>query len=466
MSESKALASSFRDPAGFVFQRDGLLYRQINHSYAEHYDFLISSGLYDVLVGEGLLVRHDEGAEPQTQDAYKTIQPEQIPYISYPYEWSFSQFKAAALLTLRVQQRALAHGMSLKDASAYNVQFIGARPVFIDTLSFEKTREGEPWVAYKQFCEHFLNPLALMSRVDVRLRRLSMSFIDGLPLDMVSAVLPRSTYLTYSLLAHIHLHAASQKRHADDGLSGPVAKPRKMSPAMLSALIASLEKAVSKCRLTVSSTEWGDYYHDTNYTSEAMSEKEKLVLELVTTHCKDVGILHDFGANTGRFSQLLAKEARYVVSHDIDELAVDRHHTALQSHEYGDRILPLLVDLTNPAPAIGWNLSERLSFTQRVRADLALSLALIHHLAISNNTPLGEVARFFAEIARCLVIEFVPKEDSQVQRLLASREDVFPDYHLDGFETAFSAYFEIVDRRPIEGTKRVLYFMTGRADSS
>ena len=143
------------------------------------------------------------------------MQPEIIPFISYAYEWSFSQLQDAALATLAIEKKALEHGMSLKDASAYNIQFRGSRPVLIDTLSFERYREGEPWVAYRQFCQHFLAPLALMSHTDVRLGQLLRVYIDGVPLDLASRLLPGKTKLSLGLATHIHLHAQAQRKYAD-----------------------------------------------------------------------------------------------------------------------------------------------------------------------------------------------------------------------------------------------------------
>jgi len=211
------LASSFRDPSGFVFYRNGMLYRQINTAYKANYDHLMDSGLYRVLVDARLLVSHEEVAVTglSADQAYKTIKPELITFISYPYEWSFSQLKDTALTTLEVQRKAMDFGMSLKDCSAYNIQFKQGRPILIDTLSFEKYRERQPWVAYRQFCQHFLAPLALMSYKDIRLNQLLRVYVDGAPLDLASSLLPLRTHFMFSLLAHIHLHARSQKRYAD-----------------------------------------------------------------------------------------------------------------------------------------------------------------------------------------------------------------------------------------------------------
>jgi hypothetical protein len=206
MSKLSVLPGSFRDPSGFLFELDGILYRQINESYLRDYEHLMESGLYQSLVKDELLIPHAECdlSIARSDHAVRVIRPEAVPYISYPYEWSFSEIKDAALLTLRVQLIALKHGMILKDASAYNVQFLRGRPVFIDTLSFERYSDG-PWVAYKQFCQHFFGPLCLCSYTDQRLSQLYRIYIDGPPLDLVSKLLPAKTWLRYSIFAHIHI---------------------------------------------------------------------------------------------------------------------------------------------------------------------------------------------------------------------------------------------------------------------
>ena len=461
MTEAKHHAS-FRDPSGFLFVRDGTLFRQINLSYAQDYDRLQQSGLYQNLVSADLLVAHEEVDTPGlTQDAYRVIQPERIPYVSYPYEWSFSQLKEAALLTLDLMERAIEHGMILKDASAFNVQFVGSRPVFIDSLSFEIYEEGAPWVAYRQFCQHFLAPLALGAHTDVRLQHLLKAYLDGLPLDLASVLLPWRTRFRYSLLAHIHLHAKSQAKYQDAASDGRKPKAPRMTKRMLEGLISSLRGAVNKLVLPNMKTEWGDYYSDTNYSSDAMAEKEKVVAELLDQHADRSRYVHDIGANTGRFSRL-AMHFDYVVAHDVDPLAVERHYQTVRKAGVSN-VLPLLLDMTNPAPGLGWGLSERMSFPERVSGGVVMALAVIHHLAISNNVPLREVSRAFADLAAELLIEFVPKTDSQVQRLLFTREDIFPEYSVDGFESAFANDFETLQKVPIEGSERILYFMRRRS---
>lgn len=451
--------ASFRDPAGVVYRRGGVLYRRVNESAQHDYGALMASGLYQQLTSRRWLVAHEE-VETAPGD-WRTLRPDAIPYVSYPYEWCFSQLQDAALLTLDVLSASLARGMTLKDASAYNVQFVGSRPVFIDTLSFERYRENEPWVAYRQFCEHFLAPLALMAHTDVRLRRLLGDFIDGVPLDLASRLLPLRTWLHPGLATHVHLHARSQQRYRDQGRDGrAVARPT-LQKHLLVAMIDGLRRTVLGCRMRERATEWGEYYSDVNYSPEAMGAKERLVADFVAALAPTGGLVHDLGANVGRFSRILSGPQRYVVAHDVDELAVERHYRANRSDQV-DSVLPLLLDLTNPSPSLGWASAERASAIHRMAGHTVVALALIHHLAISNNVPLPQLAEFFGRVADRLVIEFVPKEDSQVRRLLATRVDVFPAYHTAGFEEAFAVCFDIERREPVPGTDRMLYAMRYR----
>ena len=452
---------SFRDPSGFVFERTGVLYRQVNAAYRPHFERLVDSGLLESLQRDNLLIGHDEVEAAIGEDgAYKVLRPLRVPFVSYPFEWCFSQLKDAALLTLDVQVRALSAGMSLKDASAYNVQFVGGRPVLIDTLSFEQHEDGRPWVAYKQFCQHFLAPLLLMARRDVRLSQLFRVFMDGVPLDLASPLLPRASWLNPTALMHVHLHAKAQSKYSDTVGAGK-AKSARISSNSLRALVESLRRSVAGLDWTPAGTEWGDYYSDTNYTDAAAAEKARLV----TAFHERVrpNTVWDLGANTGRFSRLASTRGVNTVAFDLDAAAVEKNYRDVVAtgnrHE-----LPLVLDLTNPSPAFGWAGRERQSLTERGPADLVQVLAVIHHLAISNNVPLARIAGYLASLARTLVIEFVPKSDSQVQRLLSSRPDIFPQYDREGFEQSFGQYFIVDAAEPVSGTERILYLMRRRVD--
>lgn len=455
MSLSK-VSSSFRDPSGFVFWNDGILSRKVNHCYKEQYQHLMSSGLYDILVKKKLLVSHKEVKNSAflNDDVVAVLQPDVIQFISYPYEWSFSQLKDAALLTLEIQKIALNYGMILKDASAYNVQFKEGKPVFIDTLSFDLYEKGEAWKAYKQFCQHFLAPLALMSHCDVRLNQLYRSFIDGVPLDMASSMLPLKTRMRPSLLLHIHLHSKAQRRYEDSEIKKGEHK-KLMSQNAILGLIDSLKGGIEKLRWRAEGTEWVDYYDGDSYTKDGFEYKKKIVSEfLKLTEAK---VVWDLGANDGVFSRIASQQA-FVLSWDIDPACVDNNYRLVKERNEKN-LLPLILDLTNPSGGIGWGGAERYSLAQRGPADCIMALALVHHLAISNNVPFSLIAKYFSTLCNWLIIEFVPKDDKKVQKLLATREDVFPDYTLEGFEKDFGVFFEIYSQEKINDSKRSIYLM-------
>lgn len=462
MTNNQHLAGSFRDPSGFLFRREGVLYRQVNDFGRDDYVRLMDSGLYQELVEANLLIPHQEASiePPLPSLAYKVIQPQAVPFISYPYEWSFSQLKDAALTTLAIQKRAFAVGLCLKDCSAYNVQFHRGRPILIDTLSFEAYRAGEPWAAYRQFCQHFLAPLALMAYRDVRLSQLLRVYIDGVPLDLASCLLPLRSFLKWPLLLHIYLHARTQRRYADQ-MVDKTATTRRMSRTGFQGLIDSLESGLHKLRWKPAGTEWADYYAIHNYTPAGIEHKKQTVETFLDrVQPRDVW---DLGANVGLFSRLSSSRNVPTLAFDVDPGAVEQNYLACVA-EGETNLLPLVLDLTNPSPGIGWHHQERMSLLERGPADTVMALALVHHLAIGNNVPLEQLAAFLSQLGRWLIIEFVPKSDSQVQRLLATRDDIFPDYTPAGFERACAEYFDICATERIQDSERCLYLMKRRAD--
>lgn len=461
MQESGRLAASFRDPSGFVYRdAQGTLLRQVNAVYGPHYDQLLESGLYAHLVKEGLLVPHEEVALDRalTTEAVKVLAPEALPFISYPYEWCFGQLRDAALLTLQIQLIALEHGMSLKDASAYNIQFRGARSIFIDTLSFEPHVEGKPWVAYGQFCRHFLAPLALMHYGEPGVARLLRGYIDGIPLPLAARALPWRSKLKPGLLLHLHLLARAERAQLGKKDSSSAAATAKVSRQGLLGILDNLKSTIRGLGARSDKTTWGDYYDHTNYSEAGAKAKETLVRDYLAR--VSLGTVWDLGANTGVYSALAAEAGAATVAMDLDYGAVEALYQREKSSPRG--VLPLVMDLSNPSPALGWAHEERASLLQRGPADCAMALALIHHLCIGNNVPLGQAAAFFALTCRHLIVEFVPKEDSMVVRMLSSREDVFPDYDQAHFEAAFGAYFTVLAQSPVEDTRRTLYLMRAR----
>ena len=455
---NKTVPSSFRDPSGFLFYKDSSIYRQVNKLYKDDYDHLMKSGLYNKLVESQLLIPHREVniQGPDPGKAYKVIEPEPIPFISYPYEWCFSQLKDAALATFKIERTAMDYEMTLKDSSAYNIQFKNGNPILIDTLSFKKYTKGETWIAYRQACQHFIAPLALMAYRDIRLNQLFRIYLDGIPLDLASALLPSSTGFKASLLSHIHLHSKSQKHFADRKVK---VGTHKISRLSFLALIDSLESTVKRMKWQPEGTEWADYYQDTNYSAEAFEYKKEIINKLLgETSTKK---LWDLGANDGFFSRIASSQGIYTISFDIDPAAVEKNY--LRSIKNSEtNILPLILDLTNPSPSIGWENKERTSLIKRGPVDTVLALALIHHLTITNNLPIVKIAEFFSFICSYLIIEFVPKDDSQIQRMLSTREDIFPDYSKEAFEKEFKKYFILKQIEKIKDSKRILYLMKKR----
>jgi SAM-dependent methyltransferase len=433
--------------------------RQIQSSFASAWEAFEESGLAGRLIERGLLLPWEDAPLSAAADAsaWRVIRPEPVGFISYPYEWTFGQLRDAALVTLDAQLEAVDAGMTLRDASAYNVQFRGVRPVLMDSLSFEPLEPDAPWVAYRQCCEHFLAPLALMAHRDVRLADLLRANLEGIPLDLASRLLGGSSRLRLGLASHLHLHARAQRQHAGGGDGG--GRQVRLPRSRLRALVESLRATIAGLSWEPAGTEWADYAENTSYDEAATASKERLVERLLDAAIGQV--VWDLGANTGRYSAIAAGLGRRVLAFDIDPAAAERHYRALRRDGRTDTT-PLVMDLADPSPSLGWANRERRSLAERSDADVLLALALVHHLAIGRNVPLPMIADELARYGAGLVIEWVPKPDPMVQRLLASRRDIFPDYTLDGFRAAFAERWEIQEEAPIEHSSRVLFRMRRR----
>jgi ribosomal protein L11 methylase PrmA len=460
--EPGADPASFRDPAGFIYRRDGILHRQVQAAGAADWRAFLASGLYERLVADRMLVEHDEAPleHAATDGAAAVIRPREIGFISYPYEWCFSQLRDAALLTLDVQARALDAGMRLKDASAYNVQFENGAPILIDSLSFEPAEATEPWPAYRQFCEHFLAPLALIAHRDARCALMLRDFIDGIPLDLAVRLLPGRTRLNLGLASHLHLHAGAQARAARTAPSGDDApRPsRRVSATGQRALLDSLRRTVAGMRWRTTG-HWAGYATTTSYSDAATASKADLVRSMLEAVAGSSA--WDLGANTGVYSALAADAGYRVIAWDQDAGSVEAHWRAVRDGARRE-ILPLVLDLSNPSPSLGWGLEERRSFLDRGTPDVILALALVHHLAIGNNVPLPGIASLFARMAPAAIVEFVPKEDPMTRHLLSARRDIFDDYTIDGFRAAFGAQYTIAREEPITDSPRTLFLLERR----
>jgi len=438
--------SSFRDPDAKVFLKDGEIYRRISKNYAKTFEKFINSGLYEKLLSENLIIEHT-----QIESDDLIIKPKKV-FISYPWEWCFSQLKDAALATLKIQKIALEYNMSLKDATPYNIQFLKNKPLLIDTSSFEDFKE-KPWAAYRQFCENFLSPLVLMAYTDLSLSSLFVGNINGISLALASKLLPLKTRFNPNLLWHIHIHSKMQNKYSENKTKYDV----KISKNQLLNIIDNLYDTVLGINLKKYKTEWQEYYSNTNYTEDSFGTKK----EIITCFKNKINpkTVWDFGSNTGIFSRIFSKEGIDVTAFDIDHLAIEKNYlTAKENGE--ENIFPLIFDISNPSPALGFNNEERKTLTQRAQnVDLILALALIHHLRITYSIPFSYIAKYFAEISKYLIIEFVDKKDSKIQTMLLNREDIFDDYTKENFEKEFGEFYQILEIKPIDGTKRTLYLM-------
>jgi SAM-dependent methyltransferase len=446
-------AASYRDPSGFLFTENNTLYRQVNLSYREAYEQLMQSGLYDQLAGDGRLIPHTERADlAGATTTWKILQPEVVPFISYPYEWCFEMWKDGALLTLELALEAMEKGMLLKDASAYNVQLHKGRMTLIDTLSFEPYNERLPWVAYRQFCEHFLAPLALMHFRKTPLQPLFLAYPDGLPLQLAHRLLPRRSRLHLNTLLHIHLHATLSGRSPQKSRQ----EPPSFSKTKLRNLLVNLRNTINGFRLDAPSGVWSGYYEEAGEREDYLAPKLALVKDWIGR--LPVRTALDAGANEGRFSMLLSEAGIYTVSTDMDHYSINRLYQTVRAKGI-QNLHPLVMDLGHPSPAIGLNNRERDSFQQRAGFDLVLALALIHHLCIGRNIPFSLLAQNFRSLGRMLILEFVPLDDEKVVAMLHQKPDIYQWYTEANFRQAFEQHYRVVDRQPVGSSSRILYLL-------
>lgn len=445
--------SSYRDPSGFIFEKNGIIYRQVNNNFKDDFDFFISSGCYEALTEKGLLISHETITENLTGAAghYCTLKPEQIGFVSYPYEWSFDMLKDAALLTLRLVKEAVAHKMILKDATPCNIQWHKGKLVFIDTLSFEKYNEAMPWIAYRQFCEIFLAPLLLMHYNKKPLHQLQLAYPEGIPLDITASLLPfKSRFSLYTYL-HIHLHSKISQKRNNSNRKGIFSKQKLLN------LVSSLESLISKLKLPYKQSAWSEYYSEAAGRNNYLDEKKKIITKWLD-QLPAIKKAADLGANDGEFSQLIASKNISAIAADFDPYCINNLYSKIKLTG-SSNIQPLIIDLSNPSPSIGVNSEERTSFINRCKADLILALALIHHLAIGKNIPFEKVAVFFSSAAENLIIEFVPREDEKVVLMLQDKKDIYHQYNEQEFTKAFEKYFCIADRKAVGSSNRILFLM-------
>jgi ribosomal protein L11 methylase PrmA len=450
-------SGSFRDPSGRVFIIDGRVYRTVMPVAAADYEFVRSTGLPARLIQEGLLlpetVVDPELLGSRSAGAAYVLEHPRIPFVSYPYEWGFAALKAAALLHLDVHLRALDCGVTLSDASAYNVQFLGAKPVFIDHLSFRRYRPGEFWIGHRQFCEQFINPLLLRSALALPHNAWYRGSLEGITASELSRLLGIRAKLSWPVFVHVVLQARLQGSPSSRQKAS-AAKSRSLPLAGFQGMLRGLRRWVATLTpADRSKTVWRDYATTHSYADAEVEAKRGFVAEFVRQERPQT--LFDFGCNTGDYSKVaLEAGARRIIGFDFDQGALDG--AFLRAQQEGLDFLPLFLDLANPAPSQGWAERERQGFGSRAAADGLLALALVHHLSISRNIPLDAVVTWFLDRAPAGVLEFVPKQDPMVGELLRLREDIFPDYTAENFLAHVGARARIVQTRTVSASGRLL----------
>jgi ribosomal protein L11 methylase PrmA len=449
--------ASFRDSAGHVYRLNGRVLRTVTAHGTTDYEFVRDSDLLARWNFTGQVISSKE-VEPSligAADVRFLLEHPELPFVSYPYEWSFSALRAAALLHLELILEGLESDLTLSDASAYNVQFLGCRPQFIDILSFSRYREGDYWIAHQQFCEQFLNPLLLTALRGVPFNAWLRGSLEGIPTEDLGRLLPWYQKLGWRVLSHVVLpsafHMRARKRASElysSSFRRPL--PRSAYRAMVSGLHKWIESLSVPRRW---SGQWLEYATDNTYSPAEAAVKEKFV----TTFVNEVSprLLLDFGCNTGRYAELaLRAGARSVIGFDSDPATIE--FAFREAMRKNLNFLPLYLDAANPSPGQGWQGLERKPLGERVNADGLLALAFVHHLTIGRNIPFGEVVGWLVSLAPEGVIEFVSKEDPTVRFMLRNRTDIFPEYSKESFYAILRQQAEVVSETEIGGGRRLL----------
>jgi len=471
-----ANTGSFRDPTGKVYEleykSDGVLSKRIlrglDSETLEFHKCLLDSPFFSSLVRSGKVVdteilsnEDDVNVQQILSDGWSgVIEHEEIPYVSYPYEWSFSMLRQAALLHLEILESSLENGWILKDATPYNVQWYGVNPIFIDTPSFIPWESGSPWVAYRQFCSMFFTPLAIQAYLGIDHRSILRSNLDGI--DPVQAVKYFSGFkkLKKGVLSHIVLPSRIEKHilnNERDAAEAVKRKSPKHTKAMVIGLVQSLSRLISGMSLQGEKTDWSDYKETHSYSDNEHGAKKEFIEKSISG--KSYQIVWDLGCNAGDFSRICEDECEYVIAVDGDHGAIEKLFKAQELTE-GRNILPLNLDLSNLSPNQGWASSERIAFDQRKKPDLIICLALVHHLRLTNNIPNHLFLKWLASMEADVVIEFVNREDEMVVKLLTNKHEKYADYNLPQFLAEVDLYFDIKDREILKGGKREIFLLS------
>jgi predicted RNA methylase len=449
---------SFRDPESRVFYAGDDVFRALSPDGLSDFEALEATGLLD----DERVVRTEradgkaDAAGLLVHEPAAILRHERIPFVSYPYEWTFSMLKDAALVQLDLLLASLEHDMVLKDSTPYNVQFKGARPVFVDVGSFERMREGEPWVGFRQFCMLYLYPLLLQSAKGVPFQPWLRGSIDGMTPTEMRGLMSFRDRFRKGVFTNVFLHARLEKRYADKSEQVREEVKRVFKKELFVSNVRKMRKIVQRLEWDPPQGVWTSYGERNTYTDDDARRKDEFVRAVATS--RDRNLVWDIGANNGRYSRIAAEGAKTVLAVDADQGPVELLYRDLRD-EKNEQILPLTMNLADPSPGLGWRGLERRSLPERGKPDLVLALALVHHVAVSANVPVKEFIDWLAWLGGELVIEFPTREDPMVKKLLApKREGLHPDYELEYFERTLKEAFDVERSERLESGTRVLYF--------
>jgi ribosomal protein L11 methylase PrmA len=450
---------SFRDRTARVFRANEEIYRGLTATASEEWRAVDQSQFFRRAIERGAIVQTQMVERlqwPEGSGKWEAVlHHERIPFISYPYEWCFSMLKASALLQLELLNEALVDGIILKDATPYNVQWKGTEPVFIDVTSFVRWRAGEPWAGYRQFCELQLYPLFLQAYKGVPFQPWLRGRIDGIEAGDMAKLLSWRDWLRAGILTQVVVQDRLQRRFASR--TQHVRRELKeagFQKSIVVATIGRLRRLVEALGWTPGPSTWIDYAIHNSYDDESARMKEAFVERHVSR--RRGGVVWDLGCNTGRFSRIAARYADLVIAVDSDHASVERLYRGLKAESVRN-ILPLVGNVADLSPALGWRAMERQAFVDRNRPDVVLCLALLHHLAITANIPIDDLVRWLHDLGAELVIEFPVPRDQMVQQLLAAKDQSYDDYTLESFESSLATYFEVRERMPLPSGTRVVY---------
>ena len=449
--------ASYRDPAGHVHVRNGNIYRSILAPGVENYHAARDSGFLSAATLRNQLIQGTEVDKAvlldEAPDAVYALEHPRLDFISYPYSWSYYGLRDAALLTLDLHLEALSHGLTLSDASAYNIQFIGPKPIFIDYLSFIRYEDGQVWLGYRQFCEQFLNPLLLTAKTGVGFHAWYRGSLDGITSADLAALLPLRVKLNPLIAMHVGLQARMQR--STTAARTATAKKIRLSKNALANNLRSMSSLIAKLEPPTSQhSPWQDYEHVANYTTDERAAKARFVAETVAS--ARPSMVWDLGCNSGEYSEIAINSgAKYVIGMEPDAGALNAAYQRAKVKQLP--LLPLKVDVTNPPPASGWRQRERSGLADWPTPDLVLCLALLHHLVLGRNLPLRDVLDWLLSLAPRGVLEFVPKEDPMAQMLLTWKPDVGRDYDRATVTSLLRERVRIEREEVVTSSGRVLF---------